>query len=265
LEKNKNLSVSWKILKEKRLEKMTLEYGSKQMELEVIESKRRKNSFAISIEADGKVMVRVPEGSSREEILSVVKKNRKWILKKQDELEKKKEEKLPFLSETGIGILYQGKIKEMIIRKNNAFVCPTIREGEGKIIIYTAKEENTLLKAALSEWYWKEAKKMIEKRVAYFRPFVKEQIGTIRIKEQKSRWGSCSGKGNLNFNWRLILAPPEVLDYVVAHEMAHLKYMDHSTAFWNHVSELMPDYSQWNNWLKQNGTYLIQYENKRIL
>lgn len=79
----------------------------------------------------------------------------------------------------------------------------------------------------------------------------------MRIKEQKTRWGSCSKKGNLNFNWRIILAPPGILDYVVVHELSHLVYMDHSKNFWHTVSEYMPDYKNARLWLRKNGERLM--------
>ena len=81
--------------------------------------------------------------------------------------------------------------------------------------------------------------------------------GRIAIREQKTRWGSCSGKGNLNFNWRLIFAPPEVLDYVVVHELAHRKEMNHSKNFYAIVESVMPDYKKWKKWLKENGESLF--------
>lgn len=79
----------------------------------------------------------------------------------------------------------------------------------------------------------------------------------ISIRDQKTRWGSCSGKGNLNFNWRLILAPEEVLDYVVVHELAHRKEMNHSPAFWEIVERVLPDYKKRRQWLKQHGGELM--------
>ena len=82
--------------------------------------------------------------------------------------------------------------------------------------------------------------------------------GRITIRDQKSRWGSCSGKGNLNFNWRLILAPEEVLDYVVVHELAHRLEMNHSVRFWGHVERVLPDYKDRRLWLRKNGDGLMQ-------
>lgn len=77
--------------------------------------------------------------------------------------------------------------------------------------------------------------------------------GSITVREQKTRWGSCSAKGNLNFNWKLVLMPEEILDYVVVHELAHRLQMNHSTEFWDEVEKILPDYRKRRQWLKENG------------
>ncbi|WP_133627269.1 M48 family metallopeptidase [Fonticella tunisiensis] len=75
----------------------------------------------------------------------------------------------------------------------------------------------------------------------------------VVVKEQKSIWGSCSSRGNINFNWRLIMAPLSVIDYVVIHELCHLKHQDHSSKFWSLVEYVMPDYKEKKKWLRENG------------
>lgn len=95
-------------------------------------------------------------------------------------------------------------------------------------------------------------------RVKYFAPIVGVDYRRITIRNQKTRWGSCSGKGGLNFNCLLMLTPPEVIDYVVVHELCHRKEMNHSSAFWTEVEKVLPDYQSAKKWLKDNGGELMQ-------
>ena len=99
----------------------------------------------------------------------------------------------------------------------------------------------------------KQAAEAIKARCRYYAPVMGVSYGTVTIREQKTRWGSCSTKGNLNFNWKLVLMPPEILDYVVVHELAHRIQMNHSAAFWAEVGKILPDYKERRQWLKVNG------------
>ena len=101
------------------------------------------------------------------------------------------------------------------------------------------------------------AKKVFAERVAHYAPLVGVSYGRITIRTQKTRWGSCSAAGNLNFNCLLLLAPPEVLDSVVVHELCHRKHMNHSKAFYAEINRVMPDYKAHHAWLKKNGTALM--------
>lgn len=104
----------------------------------------------------------------------------------------------------------------------------------------------------------KQAHKYIPERVAYFAPIVGVDYRTIAIRNQRTRWGSCSTKGGLNFNCLLMLAPKEVLDYVVVHELCHRKEMNHSKAFWREVERVLPDYKNYEGWLKKEGSVLMR-------
>ena len=105
---------------------------------------------------------------------------------------------------------------------------------------------------ALSE----QARIYMPSRVEHFAQIIDVTYGRITIRHQKTRWGSCSSKGNLNFNWRLIFAPEEVVDYIVVHELAHRKEMNHSRAFYDVVASVLPDYKVQEKWLKENGEKL---------
>ena len=99
----------------------------------------------------------------------------------------------------------------------------------------------------------KQAAEVIKARCRYYAPVMGVSYGTVTIREQKTRWGSCSTKGNLNFNWKLVLMPEHVMDYVVIHELAHRKEMNHSARFYAVVAQQMPDYKVWQSWLKEHG------------
>ena len=99
---------------------------------------------------------------------------------------------------------------------------------------------------------------VIPRRVAYYAEKLGVSYGKITLRQQKTRWGSCAANGKLNFNWLLILAPPEVLDYVVVHELCHRREMNHSQAFWKEVEKILPDYRERQKWLKDNGWRLME-------
>ncbi len=120
--------------------------------------------------------------------------------------------------------------------------------------VLTVREQNQI--AALEKRYRRAAHEYIPARVAYFQQFTGGRYDKITIRDQKTRWGSCSSNGTLSFNYRLMLAPPKILDYVVVHELCHLKHMNHSPAFWQAVEDVLPDYRERKQWLKEHGSEL---------
>ena len=112
------------------------------------------------------------------------------------------------------------------------------------------------LDAPTRRHYISVARDIFTQKAAYYAAIMNVTYGRISIKEQKTRWGSCSGKGNLNFNWRLIFAPEEVLDYAVVHELAHRREMNHSKAFYAIVEAVLPNYKPQRKWLRENGNRL---------
>ena len=123
------------------------------------------------------------------------------------------------------------------------------RKEEEKIVPLTEAEVRALADEAL---------KVIPERVAYFAPIIGVSYGRITIRNQKSRWGSCSSKGNLNFNVGLMLVPPEVRDYVVVHELCHRLEMNHSKRFWEKVESVLPNYKVQEKGLKENGNEIVK-------
>lgn len=107
---------------------------------------------------------------------------------------------------------------------------------------------------------YRKAHQIFSKKVSYYSRIMGVTCNRITVREQKTRWGSCSSKHNLNFNWRLLLAPEEIMDYVIVHELAHLREMNHSAKFYAVIESILPDYKNRQNWLKENGYRLFLME-----
>lgn len=119
-------------------------------------------------------------------------------------------------------------------------------------IIYLTEAETKRLET-LEKRYRNAARIRFENRVAHYHKVTGGSYTSITVRDQKTRWGSCSSRGTLSFNYRLIFAPPEVLDYVVVHELCHLTHMNHSKDFWNMVGSVMPEYKTYKSWLREHG------------
>lgn len=154
-------------------------------------------------------------------------------------------------------ILYRGREYRLVLRREPARKRIQVELEEDKLLISTPNAEPARIYKAIEKWYIGQAHMIFPVRVMHYLQFTGGEVKAIRIKDQKTRWGSCSSLHNLNFNWRLIMAPGEVLDYVVVHELCHLTYMNHSRDFWNMVEKVMPDYRVYRKWLKDNGNRLF--------
>ena len=145
---------------------------------------------------------------------------------------------------------------DTFLKEKQAWVLAKVEEQK-------EKEADSMKIQPLSEaeqrLYRDKAREIFEQKVSYYAQMMGVSYGRIAIRDQKTRWGSCSGEGNLNFNWRLIFAPAGVLDYVVVHELAHRKEMNHSPRFWKVVEDTMPEYRKYQKWLKENGRGLHRY------
>lgn len=145
---------------------------------------------------------------------------------------------------------------ERILQKKKPWIEKHLDQMRRRKEHYDASGTDKLTDEEIQELANK-ALKYIPERVAYFSKIIGVTYGRITIRNQKTRWGSCSSKGNLNFNCLLMLTPPEVIDYVVVHELCHRKEMNHSGAFWSEVEKVIPDYKEQVKWLKENGGQII--------
>lgn len=150
----------------------------------------------------------------------------------------------------GSVILIEGRPHVLCLHSGKR-ISDDIADGEYRLTL-PHPESDTDVRAAIRSALSVRALERIRQRLAFYTPRIGRTSGRITIRDQKSRWGSCSNRGNLNFNWKLIMAPPEVLDYVVIHELCHLHEFNHSPRFWQLVRAQMPDYEAWKKWLKDH-------------
>ncbi|HRX22239.1 MAG TPA: SprT family zinc-dependent metalloprotease [Syntrophomonadaceae bacterium] len=234
--------------------KMTLNHGSGHIDFEVIYSDRR--TIAIIISPEGDVKVRVPYRTSPQVIMDLVDRKAEWIIRKlqQMELIKTRADKRDFLD--GEPFPYLGRDHPLYIRIDARLSRAKAILEDGLFIIDTPAADTILLKNAMEAWYRDAALKYIRSRIDDYAPILNASPKRITIRQQKTRWGSCSSKGNLSFNWRIVMAPAKIMDYVIVHELCHLIRPDHSREFWSLVGSIIPDYKERRTWLKNNAAKL---------
>lgn len=210
--------------------------------------KSRRKSVALEINENAQLIVRAPFRLSQSRLELILADKIAWIKKKQAEMLKKfKISKKYFIP--GEKFLYLGQEYELRLAES-------FKALELKDYFYLSNKYEKSGQAVFRYWYKEAALEKIRERVFYYANKNNFQINQIRLSSARKRWGSCSSQRNLNFSWRLIMAPLFVLDYVVVHELVHLQHMDHSNRFWNRVSGICPNYLEAREWLNKNGHLL---------
>lgn len=225
------------------------------IEIEVVYSRRR--TIAIKIEINGNIKVYAPKGTSRRIIGDMVSSKADWIIKNLHEVKsiRTQEAKREYID--GESLTYLGQDYPLQLKVNPELKKMTVRLSDDKFLVDTPVADAAAIRGGLEAWYRFMGADHINARLNYYQSLLDVNPSRVTIRNQKTRWGSCSSKGNLNFNWRLMMAPAEVIDYVVVHELSHMIHLNHSKNFWNQVSVILPDYRARKDWLKKNGSRLI--------
>jgi len=196
----------------------------------------------------------IPKSYRLTQIPSLLNEKRRWILAKLAKCGHLRLLSAETEIESGDTIPYLGRDLRVVKRKNEGEV-DSIRV-KGDRLVVSLKSTKARLNLVLEEWYRREAEKLIRKRVNDLRPRLGVTNGRLSVRGAKTRWGSCSQKGNLNFNWKLLMAPEPVIDYVIIHELAHLKEMNHTKKFWNLVAQHCPQWRKHRKWLRDHEAEL---------
>lgn len=202
----------------------------------LVRSKRK--TIAIHITEDASIEVRAPLHTSKEEIDRVVISNDGWIQKHIATREQINEKKASFTLCYGTTILLQGKERQVVARNGNQFGF------DGSCFFLPPDLSSEEIRQALIELYKRIAKKIFTSKVISYAKLMKVVPRCVKVNSAKTRWGSCSGKNSINFSWLLVMAEEDVIDYVVVHELAHIREHNHSDRFWAIVAEVFPDFRE---------------------
>ena len=223
----------------------------------VVRSARRKKTVTITLDRDKSVVVAAPLKTRNADIEAIVRKRAGWILRK---LHEEASRPQPRQLVSGESLYYLGRAVPISVQTTDG-LAPSVKLEDGTFRIecpeyLEGEERRTALREALMGWYWSRADETIRQSVERWQSRVGRKPVRISLGNQKSLWGSCSSKGSLRFNWRIVMAPPALIDYVVVHELCHLVVANHSDRFWEQVARLMPDYSQRRLKLRKLGPLL---------
>ena len=211
--------------------------------------KSRRKTLSIYIERDGTVTVIAPENLTDQEIEDVLKKKEYRIYKSLAEWEVTNTAKVDREYVNGQSFLYLGRNYRLEIVNGDKEKPLILKNGYFRL----RKKDKVKANQMFKEFYKGKGYPKIVDRVERYKKRIDVNPKQIRIMELKNRWASCSEKGNLNFHWKCIMAPPDVLSYIVAHELVHLVHKNHTKAFWNEIDKVVPDFQRHIEWLRLNG------------
>ena len=241
------------------VERRTVHVDGEAIDYVVIRSRRRRRTLEISLHPLDGVRVAVPARTSRGRIEEFVASRAGWIRRRRADLAGI--ERLSRNFETGEVLNYLGNsIQLRLVDGARSKATARLASGwiEVALPLHDEGQQRPIVATALEAWYRVQAEVDLCERVARYAGMAGLPVPPVLVRAQVRRWGSCSASGVLRFNWRLIMAPPEVVDYVVVHELCHLRHPHHQKPFWEAVAALMPDYhSQRARLLREGATYRL--------
>lgn len=233
---------------QKRDRDFQVEIDGISLPVKVVENDRAKRITLRIVPGGGGLKVTTPGHVGDDEIEAFVERNRNWIASRLARLPGKVE------LENGAVIFYRG-VEHKIVATGSLRGVVQHEDGSGQPELHVPGGPDTIARRLIT-WLKQEARRDLNEAVARHASALGVRPKQIRITDTTSRWGSCSTTRTLSFSWRIIMAPPEVLNYLAAHEVAHLVEMNHSDRFWKLTRDLCPDTDVQKNWLRQNGAKL---------
>jgi len=220
------------------------------LSVQVVRTKRSKTA-SIQIR-DGLVRAVVPDQISDFKVETLIKKRMPWIRKK---LKDESKIIIPSTKEyvSGESLTYLGKNYRLKVIASSK--C-SVKLISGYIEVFTPKKSPNKIKELLTQWYIDHAIKRLKDKTDRYANIIGVSPITVSVRDYKSKWGSCSSDGKISYNWRIIMSPHRIVDYIVIHELCHMLEHNHLKDFWQHVSSNCHDYKECRDWLKINGRVL---------
>ncbi|MGG3467628.1 SprT family zinc-dependent metalloprotease [Neobacillus pocheonensis] len=222
-------------------------YSGKTIRFEI--KYKNRTSFGITIDNYGNIEVQAPKGTPDERVLHLLEEKWELIQQKLNEMKDRLQGPQEKVYEHGEGFLYLGSTYPIQIFQDKNIEQDFVVFEEDKLQIYVKLLEDERIKLALKRFYYQQCKALVEKSITTYQSHFKTKPRSVRISDSKTTWGTCDSNQKLTFNWRLAMAPREVIDYVVIHEMCHMVHLNHDRSFWRLVGKIMPDYKEKENWL----------------
>lgn len=210
---------------------------------------KKRTTMSIHIDSYGNVEVHSPKGISDKSVIQALEEKWDWIQQKQKEMKDRTLGPMVKTYEHGERFLYLGKEYPIQISHDNNIQQDYAVLEEEKLHIFVQQFDDEKIKQALKRFYYQQCKMLVEKSIKFYQSNFKSKPRSIRITDNKTNWGTCDSRQQLTFNWKLAMAPQEVIDYVVVHEMCHMVHLNHDRSFWRLVGKILPDYKLQENWL----------------
>ena len=201
-------------------------------------------------DSDGLVLV-LPPRVHASSATDIIRRHRDWIVARLAERDELRAQAPAPIGESST-VFYRGRPISLRVR-NCACAKPSVAWYRNEVVVTVPRHEAPQISEVLLQSYRERAKEVFRRRIEVFSQLVRAFPKRVSIRDQKTRWGACTSRGTLTFNWRLILAPPAVLDYVVIHELCHLRFPNHGPRFWQAVAQICPQYENYKSWLRLNG------------
>lgn len=231
--------------------KLSFQYGTRTVEFDVVYRKRK--TLEISVEPPNVITVVAPNNTPENIIIEKIKSRAEWIVQKIYSFKDMQYQKINREFVSGESFMYLGRNYSLQVVIDENIKKPEVKLYHSKFYVTIAKRDDKAIHKAMEEWYRKKTKEKIEERIKYYERFFNLTPTAVKIKEQQKRWGSCTAKNELLFNWRCAMARTNALDYIVVHEMCHMYHKNHSKEFWELLNSIMPDYEGRKEWLKNYG------------